>query len=58
MAAKKKPLETVQVEIPAPRVEVLAMEFPPGRPEGRIIGEGAEAVPALVDALRNEAKVL
>ena len=58
MAAKKKPLETVQVEIPAPKVEVLAMEFPPERPEGRIIGEGAEAVPALVDALRNEAKVL
>ena len=51
-------LETIQVEIPEPKVEVLSMEFPPERPEGRIIGEGAEAVPALVDALRNEAKVL
>ena len=58
MAAKKKPMETIPAEIPAPKVEVLSMEFPPERPEGRIIGEGAEAVPALVDALRNEAKVL
>ncbi len=58
MAAKKKPLE----EVPCPDVpnqaEVVGLELPPPRPEGRIVGSGADAVPALVDALRNEAKVL
>jgi electron transfer flavoprotein beta subunit len=58
MAAKKKPLE----EAPAPeatnQVEVVGLELPPARQEGRIVGEGADAVPALIDALRNEAKVL
>ena len=58
MMAKKKPLD--QKEAPAVEglVETLKMEPPPPRPEGRIVGEGAEAVPALVDALQNEAKVL
>jgi hypothetical protein len=32
--------------------------MPPARKEGRIVGEGADAVPALVKALREEAKVL
>ncbi|MCZ6598823.1 MAG: electron transfer flavoprotein subunit beta/FixA family protein [Planctomycetota bacterium] len=58
MAAKKKPIE----EIPCPDVpnqaEVVGLELPPARTEGRIVGEGVDAVPALVDALRNEAKVL
>jgi len=58
MAAKKKPLETVEVDLGAPAVEVVAMTMPPARPEGRIVGEGAAAVPELVRALREEAKVL
>ncbi|MGB0952743.1 MAG: electron transfer flavoprotein subunit beta/FixA family protein [Planctomycetota bacterium] len=58
MAAKKKPLETIEVDLGAPAVEVVAMTMPPARPEGRIVGEGAAAVPELVRALREEAKVL
>ena len=58
MAAKKKPLETVEVELGAPAVEVLAMSMPPERPPGRIVGEGAGAVPELIQALKEEAKVL
>ena len=34
------------------------MELPPERPTGRIIGEGAAAIPELVKLLQNEAKVL
>lgn len=60
MAAKKKPLE----EKPLPAAsspsgaEVVKMETPPPRPPGRIVGEGAAAVPTLVSLLRNEAKVI
>ena len=58
MAAKKKPI----VEEPAPaaenQAEVVGLELPPPRQDGRIVGEGAAAIPALIDALRNEAKVL
>ncbi len=58
MAAKKKPLESVEVELGTPAVEVVAMDLPPARPAGRILGEGAAAVPELIRALREEAKVL
>ena len=40
------------------QAQVLSLVLPPPRAEGRIVGEGAEAVPALIDALRNEAQVL
>ncbi len=58
MAAKKKPIDEVQVTIPANQLEVVSMEPPPPRPPGRIIGEGKEAVPELVRRLREEAKVI
>ena len=58
MAAKKKPLEEAPAPETANQAEVVALEPPPARQEGRIVGEGPEAVPALIDALRNEAKVL
>lgn len=58
MAAKKKPIEELQIAIPAPQLEVVKVEPPAPRPEGRIIGEGAAAVPELVRLLREEAKVL
>ena len=58
MAAKKKPVE----EVPAPaaenQAEILGLELPAARQAGRIVGEGADAVPALIEALQNEAKVL
>jgi electron transfer flavoprotein beta subunit len=58
MAAKKKPIDVKAVTFAAPRLRVAALEMPPARKEGRIVGEGADAVPALVQALREEAKVL
>ena len=58
MQAKKKPLEESAPSEHASQTEVVALELPPARAEGRILGEGAGAVPALIDALRNEAKVL
>lgn len=58
MAAKKKPLESRPVQLAAPRLTVAKMELPPERAAGRIIGQGAEAVPELVRLLQTEAKVL
>jgi electron transfer flavoprotein beta subunit len=58
MAAKKKPLEVKPAQLGQARVEVETMSLPPDRPPGRIIGEGADAVPELVRLLQTEAKVL
>lgn len=58
MAAKKKPLETKDFEDVPNQVDVVAVEAPPARPEGRIVGEGPDAVAALIEALQNEAQVL
>jgi electron transfer flavoprotein beta subunit len=58
MAAKKKPLETKPAQLGEVRVTVKSMQLPPERPAGRIIGEGAAAVPELVRLLQTEAKVL
>ncbi len=58
MAAKKKVIEERPVELGAPHLERIALELPPPRAAGRIVGEGAAAVPALIKALREEARVL
>jgi electron transfer flavoprotein beta subunit len=58
MAAKKKPVEESPCPAGASQVEVAKLALPPARKAGRIVGEGAAAVPVLMDALRNEAKVL
>ncbi len=58
MQAKKKPLEVRDVTLDAAGLEMLSLSYPPERKAGRIVGEGAAAVPALIDALKNEAKVL
>lgn len=58
MAAKRKPLEEVEAADVKPATTVASLSLPPARPDGRILGEGAGAVDALVDVLRNEAKVL
>ncbi|MFQ5529620.1 MAG: electron transfer flavoprotein subunit beta/FixA family protein [Gemmatimonadota bacterium] len=58
MMAKKKPLEEIDVELPASDIELLDLSPPPPRPEPQIVGEGSEAVPELVRLLRDEAKVL
>jgi electron transfer flavoprotein beta subunit len=58
MAAKKKPLEVKPAQLGEQRVRVKAMELPAERTGGRIIGEGAAAVPELIRVLQTEAKVL
>ncbi len=58
MAAKKKPLEEIDAAKIAPATKVVSLTLPPERPPGKILGEGAAAVGKLVDALRNEAKIL
>ena len=58
MAAKKKPLEVKPAQLGPQQVSVTKMELPPERGAGRILGEGAAAVPELVRLLQTEAKVL
>jgi electron transfer flavoprotein beta subunit len=58
MAAKKKPLEVKPAQIPAPQLTVRKLELPAERKAGRVVGEGAAAVPELVRLLQTEAKVL
>jgi electron transfer flavoprotein beta subunit len=58
MAAKKKPMEEKPAEVPGSRIRVRRYSEPPPRPEGKIVGEGPDAVPELVRLLRDEAKVL
>jgi electron transfer flavoprotein beta subunit len=58
MKAKKKPFEEVDVSSVDSALTVVSLDLPPARTDGRIVGEGAAAVGALIDALKNEAKVL
>ncbi|MGH7663190.1 MAG: electron transfer flavoprotein subunit beta/FixA family protein [Gemmatimonadaceae bacterium] len=58
MAAKKKPLDVKPAALGEQRVTIRKVALPPERPAGRIIGEGAEAVPELVRLLQTEAKVI
>jgi electron transfer flavoprotein beta subunit len=58
MAVKTK---TIAEEAPVDsgaQITVDSVELPPARKAGRIVGEGAAGVAALVDALKNEAKIL
>ena len=58
MAAKKKPMEVKPTTLAESRVTVRRLQMPPERSAGRIVGEGAAAVPELVRLLQAEAKVL
>ncbi|MDX1396743.1 MAG: electron transfer flavoprotein subunit beta/FixA family protein [Gemmatimonadota bacterium] len=58
MAAKKKPLEEKPVDLEASSLELVSLEEPPAPAAGRVVGEGPDAVPELVAALREEAGVL
>jgi electron transfer flavoprotein beta subunit len=58
MGAKKKPLDERPAQLGPVRLTVTSLAPPPERPAGRIVGEGADAVPELVRLLRDEAKVL
>ena len=58
MAAKKKPVESRPASLGPVRLTIDRLELPAERAAGRIVGEGAEAVPELIRLLREEAKVL
>ena len=59
MAAKKKTITTVAVAaVAAADQQVESLELPPERKGGRIVGEGAAAVPELLRLLRQEANAL
>lgn len=58
MAAKRKPMEEKPAQGSESRVTVRGYREPAERPEGKIVGEGPDAVPELVRLLRDEAKVL
>jgi electron transfer flavoprotein beta subunit len=57
MAAKKKPLEE-KAGAAQGSAAAQQLSYPPERQAGRIVGQGADAVPELVRLLREEAKVL
>jgi electron transfer flavoprotein beta subunit len=58
MAAKKVVIEERTVELEEDNIDVLEINYPPEKPPGKIVGEGADAVPELIRLLREEAKVI
>ncbi|MBN2007843.1 electron transfer flavoprotein subunit beta/FixA family protein [candidate division KSB1 bacterium] len=58
MMAKRKPIPEKQVALAAPKLKIRALEYPPSRQAGKIVGEGVDAVPELVKLLREEAKAI
>jgi electron transfer flavoprotein beta subunit len=58
MAVKTKPIPEEGFEDVPNQQQVHKVEPPPARKAGRIVGEGASAVPALIQALRSEAGVI
>ncbi len=58
MAAKKKEIATVDSDSGEAGFETVQLSLPPARLEGKIVGEGPEAVVELVRLLKEEAKVL
>ena len=58
MAAKRKPLDVKEAELADSKLTVERLEYPPERAQGRIVGEGSDAVPELVRVLREEANAL
>jgi electron transfer flavoprotein beta subunit len=58
MAAKKKAIEEQPAALGEPVLEVVALELPPARAAGRIVGQGPDAAGELVRLLREDAKVI
>jgi electron transfer flavoprotein beta subunit len=58
MAAKKKPLDVLPAAPAAGAMTIVALALPPERAAGRIVGEGAGAVPVLMQLLTTEAKAI
>ena len=58
MAAKKIQIEEKNITLNNEKIEIIEYSYPPQKPEGKIVGEGAEAVPELIRLLKEEAKVI
>ncbi len=58
LAAKKKTIQTREIELPEPVLDLVRLELPAKRDAGKTVGEGVDAVPELVRLLREEAKAL
>lgn len=58
MTAKKISIEVKSVALPVEKLEIVEINYPPQKPQGKIVGEGPEAVPELLRLLREEAKVI
>lgn len=58
MAAKKKEIAVIESDPGDASMEVVKLMMPPPRPEGKIVGEGPDAVTDLIRLLKEEAKVL
>ena len=58
MQSKRKQIVEKTVELAVENITVDSLSYPPSRPAGKIVGEGAEAVPELVKLLKEEAKVI
>lgn len=58
MAAKKKTIDEVAAAAIEPQVVPLSITTRPPRQPGEIVGQGVDAVPALIKKLREDAKVL
>ncbi len=58
MAAKKKTIEEKPAALGESGLVVRALELPAPRGAGRVVGQGAAAVPDLIRALREEARVI
>ena len=59
MAAKKKTIEELALEIPPAATETLSLTLPPARPEGRRLeGDASAQTAELVRLLRDDAKVI
>jgi electron transfer flavoprotein beta subunit len=53
LRARQKPIETIAVERPAPRLERLRLVVPEGQgKQAELLGEGAAAAPAVVEVMR------
>ncbi|NUO19870.1 electron transfer flavoprotein subunit beta/FixA family protein [bacterium] len=58
MAAKKKPIDEVTADFGTIQVETMQVLPKPDRQPGQILGNGVDAIPVLIQKLREEAKVL
>ncbi len=58
MNAKKIAIEEISVSVNEEKLQIESLKYPPQKPAGRIVGEGADAVPELVKLLKEEAKVI